>query len=111
MRVAILAAIVLVPVPAAAQPSSHPAVSLSYALGPGVTHCPDASALRGSIAARLGRDPFVAASPDPQSRLSITVLRVGRGLRALITWDHGESGPLSSKDAKQVEPRPQTVST
>lgn len=98
MRVALLAAVALVPFPALAQPASHPAVSLSYALGPGVTRCPDASALRESIAARLGRDPFTARSIEPQSQLSITVLRVGRGLRALISWDHDDSSPPSVRE-------------
>ena len=96
MRVALLAAIALVPVTARSQ--SRERIALSYALGPGVSRCPDDSAFRASIAARLGRDPFTAASHDAQSRLSITVLRVGRGLRALITWDHGDDSPSSARE-------------
>jgi len=98
VRVALLAAIALVPITASAQPSAHPAVSLSYVVGPGVTRCPDAPALRESIAARLGRDPFTAPSTEPQSHLSITVLRVGRGLRALISWDHGDASPPAVRE-------------
>ena len=93
-----LLALLAIPTVASAQPSSPPTVSLAYALGPGVTRCPDAPALRESIAARLGRDPFTAASPTSQSRLSITVLRVGRGLRALISWDHGDDSPPSARE-------------
>nr|MBK7068660.1 hypothetical protein [Deltaproteobacteria bacterium] len=93
-----LLALLAIPTVASAQPSAHPAVSLSYAIGPGVTRCPDAPTLRESIAARLGRDPFTAPSTEPQSHLSITVLRVGRGLRALISWDHGDDSPPALRE-------------
>ena len=56
-RPLVAAAILLAaPVQAFAQP--RPSISLSYAVAPDVDRCPDATAFRAAVAARLGRDPF-----------------------------------------------------
>lgn len=58
-----------------------PALRLTYSRGEGAASCPDEQALRESVAARLGRDPFRA---DGHGTVSATLTRGPRGLRAVV---------------------------
>lgn len=95
----VLVTLLAAPSTLAAQP--RPSVTLTYALAPGVSRCPDAGTFRAAVAARLGRDPFVApSSPEPSSHghLSVSILRVGRGVRALVAWDRADGAPASARE-------------
>lgn len=75
---ALLSALLLAPALAGAEP---PALRLSYTRGEGAASCPDEQALRESVAARLGYDPFRA---DAEGAVSATLSRGPRGLRAVV---------------------------
>jgi hypothetical protein len=73
--------------------ASEPRARLSYWREAGAERCPDESAVRGAVAARLGYDPFNASA---EARKTITVVLSGsaRGLQArlVLTDDSGEVG-------------------
>jgi hypothetical protein len=68
--------LVLVCAPALAFPSSE----LAYTRHTGAEHCPDEAAVRASVAARLGYDPFVAEAP----RSIVASIALDRGRLAAI---------------------------
>ncbi len=76
-------------------------IALTYTRGPGVARCPDELALREAIAARIGRDPFTADATSAD-RVSVSVLRVGRGLRALVGWSHADGTLVGTREVSSA---------
>jgi hypothetical protein len=74
----VLLSVLLLTRAAGAEP---PARRLLYGRGEGAASCPDEQALRESVAARLGHDPFRA---DAEGAVSATISRGSRGLRAVV---------------------------
>jgi hypothetical protein len=74
---AVAGACLLVAAPVAAEPAGR----LVYRRGAGATGCPDESALRKAVAARLGEDPFDDAQP---SMFDVTVMRDGDGFAGRV---------------------------
>ncbi len=67
-----------------------PKARLSYSLGRGATECPQESALRDAVAARLGYEPFDEAAPR---QLHVEVIATSVGLRARVEL-RGSGGEL-----------------
>jgi hypothetical protein len=59
-----LAAVLLAPVPARADPPPRVSVRLDYQRGDGAARCPGEQALRDEVAALMGYDPFDAGGAD-----------------------------------------------
>ncbi len=98
VRVALLSALsALSLVPSLARAQTRERVALSYLVGAGVTRCPDERALREAVAARLGRDPF-SDEPSTASRVSVTVVRAGRGLHALVAWNRPDGALVGTRE-------------
>ncbi len=87
------------PLAVVAQPRTG--IALVYTRGPGVARCPDEVALREAIAARIGRDPFTADTTNAD-RVSVSVLRVGRGLRALIGWSRADGTLVGTREVSSA---------
>lgn len=83
------------PLAVVAQPRAG--IALTYTRGPGVARCPDELALREAIAARIGHDPFTGDATTAD-RVSVSVLRVGRGLRALVGWSHADGTLVGTRE-------------
>jgi hypothetical protein len=66
---------------ASASGQAPESASLTYARGPGAEGCPDEAAIRSSVSARLGYDPFRAGA---ERRISATITRTGKVLRAEV---------------------------
>ena len=82
---ATLASLLLPPRPAAADSQQ---ARLDYLLEEDLQGCPDASAMRRAVTARLGYDPF---SDSADSTIAVEIHRSGSELRARVYW-RGESG-------------------
>jgi hypothetical protein len=71
-------------------------VRLEYDRGSGARACPDDKALRGAVAAQLGRDPF---SPEGPRRLVASVTRRRDGVFvATMDLQRGEGAPPAALD-------------
>jgi hypothetical protein len=64
--------------------SAAPEAHLVYARGRGAETCPDESALRRAVEARMGRDPFVASAP---LAIRVDVLAEGGRLRGRVAFE------------------------
>jgi hypothetical protein len=89
---ALVASVLLAARPAPAQSAGEVVAVLRYLRDPSASRCPDESALRGAVAARLGYDPFHAEAP---LTIMVSITRAQRGLRARV-WRESPNAPPST---------------
>jgi hypothetical protein len=95
--------LVLLPARAAAEAPAH-VHRLEYVRGPGAERCPDEQAFRDAVGAQARRDLFAPSAPD---RLTVTILRHGRGYEATAET-RDPSGAMTW--SRPLPPRPTCAS-
>jgi len=93
-------------------PPSPASADLLFERGPGA-HCPDEAALREAIAARIGRDPFVAAddagpAPGPsrgRPLVHVTLERVGPRVLAHVAMQSAAGTVVSRRELSEQAAR------
>jgi hypothetical protein len=94
-----LAALAVAPVAMAA-----PSARLTYARGPGALSCPDESALRQALVARIGYDPFFPWAPLTISVEIMAAPTGGLQARVVVEKDGFETGAQTIHTADSASP-------